>query len=251
MRYVDMHCHLDLMADGAAFAQAATEDGIAILDATVEPVAFERVPSRPHTAVRRAVGLHPWWLADGRCTQDDVELLCRLASGSRYIGEVGLDFGKRYAETAHQQTEAFRHLAEALASHPVSGRVLTIHAVRSAATVMDILEAASLTKDAVCILHWFSGTSDELARARHMGLWFSVNEHMLATRKGREYVRIIPQDRLLLETDAPPGTNVDYPLAELEASLQRTLTQLAQIRGTDEEALGRDIAERSVALLEL
>ena len=65
------------------------------------------------------------------------------------------------------------------------------------------------------------------------GCWFSVNEMMLRTRRGREYARQLPEGRLLLETDLPPGENVPFSAQEIAASLERTLAQLASIRDRD------------------
>ena len=98
-----------------------------------------------------------------------------------------------------------------------------------------------------CIFHWFSGTSDELHRAVHAGCWFSINEMMLRTRRGREYARQLPADRLLLETDLPPGENVPFVATEIIAQLERTIEQLGTIRGTDIKALACDNSERLLA----
>ena len=98
------------------------------------------------------------------------------------------------------------------------------------------------------MLHWFSGTSDELARARRLGCYFSVSEHMLASKRGREYARVVPEERLLLETDAPPGLDAPYSAGELRASLEAALSRIAEIRGVEREAL-RDRVTRTRAHL--
>ena len=98
-----------------------------------------------------------------------------------------------------------------------------------------------------CIFHWFSGTSDELHRAVRAGCWFSINEMMLRTRRGREYARQLPADRLLLETDLPPGEDVPFSATDIVSQLERTLAQLAAIRGSDVTALTRDNAQQIMA----
>ncbi len=253
MRFVDMHCHLGLMANGGEVARDAHARGIGILDASVTPgegIAAQRRDARLPN-VRAALGLHPWWIDDGRCGDDEVALLEERLGETRFVGEIGLDFAPRRVASRERQTEAFARFVRACAARPVDGRVVTLHAVRAASAVLDLLEECGLARTATCILHWFSGTSDELVRARRLGCWFSVNEHMLATRKGREYARIVPQDRLLLETDAPPGADAPYSAAELEASLRRTLDALAELRRADRDALAADIAARSARLLGL
>ena len=56
---------------------------------------------------------------------------------------------------------------------------------------------------------------------------------MLRTRRGREYARQVPLDRLLLETDLPPGEDVPFSAGEIISSLERTLAILKEIRGSD------------------
>ena len=252
MRFVDMHCHLDLMADGPACARDAAKRGIGILNASVTPAMYATARTRYADCerVRCAAGLHPWWLSDGTCTDADVAQLEELLETERFVGEVGLDFGARHIANSDIQASAFTRIARACAEHPLEGRLLTIHAVRSADTVLDILDQTGLLSRAACIFHWFSGTSDELSRARRAGCWFSVNSHMLATKRGREYARVIPDDRLLLETDAPPSDR-PYGCDELEAELADTLARVAVIRHTDPDELGWRIALASEELLGL
>lgn len=252
MRFVDTHVHLDLMTNGVEIARAAQDLGIGLFCTTVTPhdtaAALKRFSNRPN--VRVGAGLHPWWLADGTCGDADVEMLEDLVVCSRYVGEVGLDAGKRGAAGLEQQTTAFERIMTAVSEHPLPGRVISIHAIRSVNRVLDILERTDTFATSSCILHWFSGSSDELWRAVRLGCFFSINEHMLATKRGREYARILPDDRLLLETDAPPKLNAPYELTAIERSLEATLNHLADLRHTDPKPLGAAIATRSAQLLD-
>ena len=121
--------------------------------------------------------------------------------------------------------------------HPLAGRVISIHAVRSAGTVLDVLGAHELLTPSpdspAIIFHWFSGTSNEFVRARNAGCYFSVNERMLATKRGREYARQIPLDRLLLETDAPAEPNTETSAQSLIRSLTRTSERIASLKKCD------------------
>ena len=255
---VDMHCHLDRMTNARDIARGAAKRNIAIFCTTVTPhdaeLARGFLSDMPNVCV--GVGLHPWWLSDGRCGTADIERVSQLAATSPYIGEVGLDFGKHGAVTQAIQLEAFGRIARAMAEHPLRRRVASIHAIRSASAVLDILEETGVAGPGApagtcCIFHWFSGTSDELARARKLGCCFSVSEHMLKSKRGREYARQLPLDRLLLETDAPPGLDAPYSAEALEASLTRALAGIAELRGINAAELGPLIARNSLELLEL
>ena len=235
----DAHCHLDLMARPDAVADEATALGMGLFDCGVDPRDFASANKRARSRsnIFAGIGLHPWWLADGRCGAAEINLLCKVAAQERFIGEVGLDFSARCAGSEPLQTQALDQLCNALVHYPLAGRVISIHAVRSAGTVLDALESYGLLTPSpnspAIIFHWFSGTSDELVRARNAGCYFSVNERMLASKRGREYTRQIPLDRLLLETDAPAEPNTETSAQSLIRSLTRTSERIASLKKCD------------------
>lgn len=275
-RLYDMHCHLSQMANAEDVAREAAAAGVAVFDCGVEPrgLTLQREHLAPFDNVVVGMGLHPWWLEEGRYGEHDIVELCAIAQQERFIGEVGLDFSRKHAGSRGLQTHAFEALSATLAAHPLEGRVLSVHAVQSAGTVLDILEAHGLVDDtamdgndrgntgglgtaagASCspavVFHWFSGRGDELTRARKLGCYFSVNEMMLGTRRGRAYAKQIPEDCLLLETDAPPVLGKTYSAEILTKQLERTLATLADIRGVPQDALARHITRTSTALLNI
>ena len=249
-RLFDMHCHLSAMANADEVALDAARLGISLINMSVSPAdarAAERLAA--HGNVRLARGLHPWWVADGKIGPDEMRHAADECASSRFIGEVGLDFSGARAKSAEAQTGALETIVRACEANAVEGRVVSIHAVRSAEAVLDILEAHGMAGGAACIMHWFSGTSDELVRARELGCYFSVNERMLASRRGREYARQIPLKRLLLETDAPTSFGGDGAAREIKERLLATAAALADLRGEEEERLLDRIARTSEELL--
>ena len=228
----DMHCHLDFSSDAATLARLAQAHGVAAFSNTVTPegylAASKALAGFPN--VRTGVGLHPWWVADGRCGAEQVELACELARTSQFVGEVGLDFAPRREGTFETQLDAFERIVDACCTQDV--KVISIHAVRSATAVLDVLERHRATHNNACILHWFSGSSQELARARELGCHFSVNPNMLATKRGCAYVRQIPPERLLLETDLPDeGTDAAQAGPAWIAQLEYAAELLGKILG--------------------
>jgi TatD DNase family protein len=207
--------------------------------------------------VKVGLGIHPWWVASGCVQAQDLALLASLMPEAPYVGEIGLDFSGLRKDTAERQLAVFDAIIEScmqpLVCAPAAQdheRILSIHAVKSATQVLDILEDHGATRRHACILHWFSGSSDELQRAIKLGCWFSAGERMLATKRGREYLRAIPVDRLLVETDGPARFQaepwdsvafrgeapvpdprlVSWPYGEWEDQIRRTRELIAEIR---------------------
>lgn len=247
----DAHCHLDLMARPDAVADEATALGMGLFDCGVDPRDFASANKRARSRsnIFAGIGLHPWWLADGRRGAAEINLLCKVAAQERFIGEVGLDFSARCAGSEPLQIQAFDRLCDALVQHPLAGRVISIHAVRSAGTVLDALESYGLLTPSpdspAIIFHWFSGTSNEFVRARNASCYFSVNERMLATKRGREYARQIPLDRLLLETDAPAEPQADASARQLITSLKSASLHIAELKNCVVESAESIVLENS------
>lgn len=247
----DMHCHLGFADNARELAAALAVRGGGALSATVEPDEFVRMREAlaDEPAVHVGLGLHPWWLDEGRCGEEDVARCAELAHKARFIAEIGLDFGKRREASRDVQMDAFRRIC-AVAGE-AGGKVLSLHAVGAAAEVLDVLEGTGCLTfggegSCDCILHWYSGPSDQLQRAVRLGCFFSINPRMLQTKRGREYARILPADRLLLETDLPPSAGGVFDPDELLGTLSDTLEALEALRG---EALAARIAESSAGLL--
>lgn len=255
-QFFDAHCHLDLMTGPNAVAHEAATMGLGLFDCGVDPRGFaaanKRASSSPN--IIAGAGLHPWWIADGRCGVAEVDLLCELASRERFIGEVGLDFSPRFAGTEGIQTQAFERLCQTLSQSPLHGRALSIHAVRATGETLDIMESNGLLKDTpnspVIIFHWFSGTSDELVRARHAGSFFSINERMLATKRGRKYARQIPLNRLLLETDAPAEPDAETSARQLIDSLIRASEVIAALKNCSAESVKSVVLENTRSIFD-
>ena len=238
----DAHCHLDWVRDAEGLAAEALAEGTLIFCNTITPAGYDAAVGRfaAFPNVRVGVGLHPWYcLSEGRVLTAAFEAsferadAATAADGRLFVGEVGLDLGKCRAATARAQRAAFEQVVRLTGER--GNCVLSLHAIHAADEVLDALEAADVLSTSTCIFHWFSGTSEALQRALRAGCLFSVNPMMASSRRGREYIRQIPADRLLLETDAPPGEGAVFPYADQRKALLETCEVIAEVKG--EEAL--------------
>lgn len=274
-QFYDMHCHLGFAPEPAAAAAGAGSAGIGGLSCTVEPAEYEHLQGILANERNIALGLgaHPWWIADGHMGDAELERFCALAPETSYIGEIGLDFaGPRDTEESRAlQTAALSRILAACNEEPPTNyaqhespsscerpatstsetreKLISIHAVNAAGAVLDLLEQAGTLARHHVVFHWFSGTSDDLARAVRAGCFFSVGPRMLASRRGREYTRQIPLDRLLLETDMPSRAGDSLPASVWRAELGNALVGIAQLKQLGREDALSTINRTSARLL--
>lgn len=110
------------------------------------------------------------------------------------IGEIGLDGAAR--TPMESQLTTLRGILEVASDTP---RLLSIHSYR--ATNLIVRELREF-RPAAAILHWWLGSPEETEVAVEAGAYFSVNSSQAKSWKN---LRLVPLDRLLLETDHPFG----------------------------------------------
>ena len=140
-----------------------------------------RAEKRSH--IRAALGLHPQLVAERAAEITQWE---EYLPQARYIGEVGLDAGPRYYRSIELQKQVFTRVLEKCAE--VGGKILTVHSVRAATLVLDLIESHLNHQQGQIVLHWFSGSKAEARRAADLGCYFSVNAAMLRNDRGRDCV---------------------------------------------------------------
>jgi TatD DNase family protein len=144
------------------------------------------------------LGLHPQLIHERK---DEISLWDQYLAEARYVGEVGIDAGPRYYHSPDLQKEVFEHVLQRCARD--GNKVLSVHSVRSAKIVLDLIETHFSPSRGTIILHWFSGSLSEAQRAAELGCYFSVNFEMLSNDRGRRLVADLRADRILTETDGP------------------------------------------------
>jgi TatD DNase family protein len=241
---VDFHCHLDLYPDHAALLAECERQGIFTLAVTTTPRAWPRnnelAANTRH--VRAALGLHPQLVAEraGELSIWDAHL-----KEARYIGEVGLDAGPRYYRSFDEQKRIFEHILRACAK--ASDKILTVHSVRAATPVLDMIEACLPPSRGKAVMHWFTGTKAEARRAAALGCYFSINARMLENERGQAIVASLPPDRLLTETDGPFIEIDNRPMRP--SDVMSTVKGIARVRGCDERTMVVTISQNLKALL--
>lgn len=234
--FVDFHCHLDLYPDHAAAVAECEQAGIFTLAVTTTPKAWPRNHQLASATryVRAALGLHPQLVAE---RAHELPLWEELLPDARYVGEVGLDAGRLFYRSLDLQKHVFERVLKACARS--GGKILSVHSVRAAKAVLDMIEAHLPLSQGRVVLHWFTGTKSEARRAVELGCYFSVNAEMLRNQRHRAVVAGIPFDRLLTETDGPFTRVAERASAPRDVAF--AVDELARLRDTDVETVAKGI----------
>lgn len=216
-----------------------------------------RVSGKRFTFVHPGLGIHPWWIPEDK---ENVNQLLNdfdgAFSGTKVIGEVGLDFSRYHLHTAENQKEALSFIFRRCADR--GGFVLSLHCVQAYSEMFDLFKQTMVLSCCTGIFHWFSGSSQDLMQAIESGCYFSISKRMLSSKRGKEYVKAIPEDRLLLETDAPhvpiqdeaiPVTSCSFE--QVQEELQETFRLLAELRNQDSCHLAAVIKKNAQRVLSL
>lgn len=146
-----------------------------------------------------SVGVHPNHEVDAEPTMDG---LCALADHPKCvaIGETGMDFFRHHVPAETQEARFCTHLRAARAVD----KPVIVHMRDADADTLRILREEGVE---ACggIMHCFSSTREVAEQALDMGLSisFSGNVTYKANDALREVASFIPEEALLVETDAP------------------------------------------------
>lgn len=211
----------------------------AIALAQAHPQVIASVAIHPNDAARAGAAL------GGQLSE--LEALLGTSDRIRGIGETGLDFFRTTdAEGRRRQRDAFAaHIAWAKA-HDLA---LVIHDRDAHAEILDVLEAEGSPQRVQ--LHCFSGDAD-FARAcldRGYYLSFPGTITFKANEALREALDLTPDDRLLVETDAPYLTPLPFRgRPNSSYLLPHTVRFMAERRGADLAELCHTLADNASAL---
>lgn len=234
---IDSHCHLDYFVEAEieAVLARARDAGVArmvtIGTRVGQAAAVKALAERFPDTVWGTVGVHPHNAAEP--PMPTVEELVSLADHPRVVGvgESGLDYFYDKAPRDVQQEGFRRHIRAGRAA----GLPLVIHARHADDDVLTILEeerAAGGPFDFV--LHCFSSGRRLAERGVELGGYVSFSGILTFPKSPeiREIARDLPEDRLLVETDAPYLAPVPLRGKRCEpAHVAHTAKVLAEVRG--------------------
>ena len=244
MRLIDSHAHVQaeaFEADRSEVINAARDAGVErmLVPGWDLPSARAALVVCAQYALDAGVGIHPHVARD---SDRDFPVIADLARDPAVVavGETGLDYDRGFSPRADQLTNLRRHLR--LARELNKPAILHCRSKPGERDAQDdLLRAIEEEGRPPALLHSYSGPVDYGEKALEFGLAISFSG--LAFRKGEEstaaVARIVPPDRLLVETDcpylSPPGAPRRRNTPEW---VSVTAAWVAEQRGQDPATLG-------------
>jgi TatD DNase family protein len=245
---IDSHTHLEMCeqpdAELVAEAEAAGVKRILTIGIDGASCRAALAAAEAFPQVRAAVGRHP----NGAKGFDDADLaeLQALAAHERCaaIGETGLDYYRDRAPKEDQRRafEAHCELARDV------GKPLVIHTRAAEDDTLAVLRECAQGLEVV--MHCFS-MADRLDECLEQGWWISFAGNVTYPSAGdlADAARGVPDDRLLVETDAPflsPQPVRGKP--NKPVNVTHTASFVAEVRGVSYEELEKTVDENAARL---
>lgn len=240
--FIDTHAHLNLDEFAQDYLQAvqrALDVGVKTIinigiDGPSNRRAIELAAESGHMLA--AIGFHPHEAE--KVSREDVRGLADLAAHPRVvaIGETGLDF---YRNRSPRQDQ-MKVLEWQLALAAELALPVVIHCRQAEREIIPVLSRWSSARKqcdgAPGVIHCFNGDEEAAQRYVEMGFYIAFGAYIGYPSSKGLYgaIRAVPQERLLVETDAPFLPPQEYRGQRNEpAYIPMIVDTLARIRGDD------------------
>ncbi len=237
MKLIDSHCHLDddqFAADRDAVierAQAAGVERMLAIGTGSGPPDLEAAVrlADAHPFIYATVGVHPHDAA--KAGQETFEQLAVLLAHDKVValGEIGLDYHYDFSPRDVQRQVFATQLQLAVKA----GKPVVIHTREAWEDTLRMIDENPPPRAG--IMHCFTGGEREAGQALERGFYLSFGGVITFPKADsvRAAARITPEDRLLVETDAPYLAPVPHRGKRNEpAFLVDTVRRLAEVRET-------------------
>jgi TatD DNase family protein len=199
-------------------------------------------------------GVHPHHASD--YTDESDALIRSLVAKDAVVavGECGLDYFRNFSPR-DAQLDAFRRQLQIAKE---TGLPVFLHQRDAHDDFIDVLEP-SLPGLSRAVAHCFTGEHESLREYIELGLYIGITGWICDERRGKhlhDIVSVVPDDRLLIETDAPyllPRTIKPKPKTRRNepAYLPEVLRVVAQARGQSEDHVAQITTENATRFFAL
>ena len=236
---IDTHCHLTFpqydhrVATVLEDASAAGVTG-AISIATTHPDAGRALAlAERYENVWCSAGVHPLYSHEGPHDWGELERVARHPKCVAW-GELGLDNHYDNPSGEVQRTVLDEHLAVIAAALPEVDKPVVVHCREAYGELIPILRASGIRPERF-VFHCFTSGPEDVQRCLDFGAMISFTGMVTFknAQRTRDAARLVPLDRIMVETDSPFMTPEPYrKIRTCEPKYAATIAQrLAEVRG--------------------
>jgi len=231
---IDSHCHLDhepMYSDLKNVLIRSKESGVEkILSICTTKNSFEKIIEiiKFDPILYGTYGIHPHESSSDVVTKE--EIIKNVISNKKIIaiGESGLDFYYNHS-IKEKQISSFKSHIEAAIHLNIP---IIVHSRNAEKETFDILNNYKKSKPKI-LMHCFTGSTEFANKLLTIGSYFSASGIITFKNSNdlQETFRLIPNDKLLVETDSPYLSPVPLRGKKNEPSfIKYTLAKLANIK---------------------
>ncbi|HYQ48176.1 MAG TPA: TatD family hydrolase, partial [Thermodesulfovibrionales bacterium] len=239
--FIDTHCHIEMKEfdpdreEVIARSRAAGIESLITIGSDLQGTLKSVELAERHDSIYCSVGIHPHDAKD--FTDSTYRLLKDLTARKKVvaIGETGLDYHYDHSPRDVQKRVFEQHLA--LAGE--TGLPVVIHSREADSDTLQIVRASGITNG---VFHCFSGDREMAEQVMALGFYISL-AGPVTFRKAtglHAIARLVPDDYLLIETDAPYLAPEPFRGKRNEpAYLPQTAARIAGLRGISLQDIAR------------
>lgn len=253
LTYIDSHAHYDdeqFDSDRDELLMSLHENGvrnIVNIGCSMERSAFSVELAEKYPFVYAAVGIHP---EDAPSTRGDYLLQLKKWTENpkvTAIGEIGLD----YHYEGFDREEQIRFFEEQLDLAEETKLPVVIHSRDATEDTMNILKKR---KQVNGVMHCFSGSAETAKQVLELGMHISFTGVLTFknARKAVEALKVVPLDRLMLETDCPYMAPEPYRGKRSDSGMiTEVIKKMAEIKGVTAEEIAKATMENTRRLFHI
>ncbi len=254
--FIDTHAHLDMIEGKTTdmVIQEALDENIKFIinvgsdvEGSLKGVEF----AKTYNCVFASVGIHPHYA--NKFGKKEEEFLDKLIKNNKKViavGEAGLDFFQNPV-SAEDQTRVFASHIELAIQNDLP---IIIHDREAHKETISVLKNYSEIKNFKAVLHCFSGDADFALKCVGLGIYVSFTGIITYKNSAivKEAAKIIPLEKMFIETDAPflapqaKRAQENYP-----SYVKYVAEEIAQLRGISIEEVAAVTSRSAIEFFKL
>lgn len=242
---IDTHAHLLFFENKEELINSMSEDGlekVVNIGTTIQDSISGIELANKYSNIYTTVGIYPEYSLT--TTKDDLDKLKQLAKEEKVVavGEIGLDYHYEGYDAPSQKELLIKQLEIA----NDAGLPFCIHCREAANDVYDILSSHKHLIKKAGLMHCYSEGGEWAKKFVELGMYISFSGNITYKKTGLSFIKDIPLDRIVVETDAPYLTPMPFRgKTNYPKYVRYVIEKIAEITGKSFEEIEKITSENA------